>query len=161
DGDRRQRRPGADPVRPEAARAPARVADRPDHTDLPVARAARAAALPRSLPDPLRRAPPVPPALRRPRARGPPAGGGARVPGAARRAGPDRQEPLMASVLVTHADLPLGRRVVKVLWHDPAVQRVFALGEGPVPRAFGTYRVGTSPRLVYERIDLARQRTVA
>ena len=67
----------------------------------------------------------------------------------------------MSSVLVTHADLPIGRRVVKVLWHDPAVRRVIALGEGPVPRAFGTYRVGESPRLVYERIDLARQRTVA
>ena len=67
----------------------------------------------------------------------------------------------MTKVLVTHADLPLGRRIVKVLWHDPQVERVVALGEGAVPRAFGAYRVGISPRLVYERIDLARQRAVA
>jgi UDP-glucose 4-epimerase len=67
----------------------------------------------------------------------------------------------MANVLVTHADLPLGRRIVKVLWHDPEVERVVALGEGPVPRAFGTYRIGAAPRLVYERVDLARQRAVA
>lgn len=64
-------------------------------------------------------------------------------------------------VLVTHADLPLGRRIVKVLWHDPAVARIVALGEGAVPRSFDPYRIGAAPRLVYERIDLARQRAVS
>ena len=67
----------------------------------------------------------------------------------------------MSSVLITHADLPLGRRIVKVLWHDPAVERILALGEGAMPRAFGPYRTGATPRLVYERIDLARQRSVS
>jgi UDP-glucose 4-epimerase len=67
----------------------------------------------------------------------------------------------MANVLVTHSDLPLGRRIVKVLWHDAGVDRIVALGEGPPPRAFDGFRVGTTPRLVYERIDLARQRAVA
>jgi nucleoside-diphosphate-sugar epimerase len=67
----------------------------------------------------------------------------------------------MTGVLVTHADLPLGRRIVKVLWHDPTVSRIVALGEGAIPRAFNAYRAGSTPRLVYERIDLARQRSVS
>ena len=67
----------------------------------------------------------------------------------------------MNSVLVTHADLPLGLRIVKVLWHDPTVSRILALGEGAIPRAFNPYRAGVTPRLVYERIDLARQRSVS
>jgi hypothetical protein len=67
----------------------------------------------------------------------------------------------MKAVLVTHADLPLGRRIVKLLWHDPAIGRVVALGEGPAPRAFDAFRVGEQPRLVYERLDHARQRSVS
>jgi nucleoside-diphosphate-sugar epimerase len=67
----------------------------------------------------------------------------------------------MRNVLVTHADLPLGRRIVKVLWHDTGVDRIVAVGEGAVPRAFHPYRIGAAPRLVYERIDLARQRSVS
>lgn len=67
----------------------------------------------------------------------------------------------MTSVLVTHADLPLGRRIVKRLWHDPAVGQVLGVGEGPTPRAFDAYRVGSSPRLRYEQLDLARQREVS
>ena len=67
----------------------------------------------------------------------------------------------MRNVLVTHADLPLGRRIVKVLWHDAGVDRIVAVGEGAVPRAFQPYRIGAAPRLVYERIDLARQRSVS
>ena len=67
----------------------------------------------------------------------------------------------MKHVLVTHADLPLGRRIVKVLWHDPAVARILAVGEGPPPRAFQAYRTGAPPRLAYERVDLARQRSVS
>jgi nucleoside-diphosphate-sugar epimerase len=67
----------------------------------------------------------------------------------------------MKSVLITHADLPLGRRIAKVLWHDPTVSRILALGEGAIPRAFNSYRDGAPPRFVYERIDLARQRSVS
>ena len=67
----------------------------------------------------------------------------------------------MKSVLITHADLPLGRRIAKVLWHDPTVSRILALGEGAMPRAFHSYCDGATPRFVYERIDLARQRSVS
>lgn len=67
----------------------------------------------------------------------------------------------MKTVLVTHADLPLGRRIVKLLWHDAGVDRVIALGAGAMPRAFGTWSSGPAPRLVYERIDLARRRAVS
>ena len=67
----------------------------------------------------------------------------------------------MKAVLVTHADLPLGRRIVKLLWHAPDVGRIVALGEGPPPRAFDSFRVGEQPRLVYERLDHARQRSVS
>lgn len=67
----------------------------------------------------------------------------------------------MNGVLVTHADLPIGRRIVKLLWHDAGVERIVAVGEGPPPRAFDAFRIGTEPRLVYERLDHARQRSVA
>jgi UDP-glucose 4-epimerase len=67
----------------------------------------------------------------------------------------------MTRVLVTHADQPLGRRLVKVLWHDPSVERIVALGEGSLPRVFAGYKIGVEPRLVYERIDHARQRAVS
>jgi UDP-glucose 4-epimerase len=67
----------------------------------------------------------------------------------------------VSAVLVTHADLPLGRRIVKRLWHDPRVARVVALGEGPAPRAFDPFRVGERPRLVYERVDHARRRAMS
>lgn len=67
----------------------------------------------------------------------------------------------MANVLVTHADEPLGRRVVKVLWHDAGVGRIFALGSGPPPRAFDACRIGPQPRLLYDRVELARHRPVA
>jgi nucleoside-diphosphate-sugar epimerase len=67
----------------------------------------------------------------------------------------------MPNVLVTHADLPLGRRIVKVLWHDPSVGRIFAVGEGAAPRSFGTWQVGASPRLLYERLDVARHRSMS
>lgn len=67
----------------------------------------------------------------------------------------------MKAVLVTHADLPLGRRIVKLLWHEAGIGRIVALGEGPAPRAFDAFRVGAQPRLVYERLDHARQRSVS
>ena len=37
----------------------------------------------------------------------------------------------MTRILVTHADEPIGRRVVKNLYHDPDVEVIFALGSGP------------------------------
>jgi nucleoside-diphosphate-sugar epimerase len=61
-------------------------------------------------------------------------------------------------VLVTHADEPVGRRVVKTLFHDPEVARIFAVGEGPLPRAFERFRASSAPRLDYARSDLARHR---
>ncbi len=67
----------------------------------------------------------------------------------------------MPNVLVTHADEPLGRRIVKLLWHDERVGRLFAVGAGPPPRAFERFRIGAPPRLHYERVDLARHRPVA
>lgn len=67
----------------------------------------------------------------------------------------------MKAVVVTHADLPLGRRIVKLLWHEPGIGRLVAIGEGPPPRAFDALRAGTEPRLVYEQLDHARQRSIA
>lgn len=67
----------------------------------------------------------------------------------------------MKAVVVTHADLPLGRRIVKLLWHEPGIGRLVALGEGPAPHAFDAFRVGAQPRLVYERLDHARQRSMS
>ncbi len=67
----------------------------------------------------------------------------------------------MGGVLITHADQPLGRRIVKLLWHDADTPRIVALGEGPPPRAFDRFRIGAQPRLVYEQLDHARHRSVA
>ena len=64
----------------------------------------------------------------------------------------------MRSVLVTHADEPLGRRVVKRLFHDPQVRHVLAAGDGPAPRAFDAYFAGATPRVGYARVDLAKHR---
>ena len=52
----------------------------------------------------------------------------------------------MPNVLVTHSDEPLGRRVVKLLWHDERIGRIFALGSGAAPRAFDTFRAGMPQR---------------
>ena len=35
----------------------------------------------------------------------------------------------MTNVLVTHADEPIGRRVVKTLFHDPSVATILATGD--------------------------------
>ena len=132
-----------------------------DHADLPVARAARPAALPRPLPDRLRRAAALPRALRaRGRRRRAPRAL-PRQPGAPRRAAAGRSEPLMSNVLVTHADEPIGRRIVKLLFHDERVGAIFAVGDGPPPRAFDRFLAGGEPRLRYARVDLAQHRPVA
>jgi nucleoside-diphosphate-sugar epimerase len=67
----------------------------------------------------------------------------------------------VTSLLVTHADEPLGRRVVKTLVHDPEVNAVLAVGSGPPPRAFDHFLAASPPRLLYARADLARHRSVS
>jgi nucleoside-diphosphate-sugar epimerase len=66
----------------------------------------------------------------------------------------------MSRVLVTHADEPIGRRIVKQLVHDAEVETILALGDGPPPRAFDRFLAGAPPRLSYARIDLAKHRPV-
>lgn len=67
----------------------------------------------------------------------------------------------MSRVLVTHADEPIGRRLVKQLFHDPRVEEILALGGGPVPRAFARFLAPGGPRTTYARVDLAKHRPVA
>jgi len=67
----------------------------------------------------------------------------------------------MRRVLVTHADSPIGRRVVKLLCHDEGVDFVLAVGAGPPPRAFDRYLTGPGPRFDYARVDLAKYRPVS
>jgi nucleoside-diphosphate-sugar epimerase len=67
----------------------------------------------------------------------------------------------MPNVLVTHSDEPLGRRVVKLLWHDERIGRIFALGSGAAPRAFDAFRSGVPPRFDYAPVDLARHRPMS
>ena len=64
----------------------------------------------------------------------------------------------MSRVLVTHADEPLGRRVVKRLFHDPRIGTLLATGEGPTPRAFEPLLAGTETRVHYARASLGRHR---
>ena len=67
----------------------------------------------------------------------------------------------MTRVLVTHADEPMGRRIVKTLYHDPDVETIMAVGDGPAPRSFDRFLAGTEPRVVYARVDLAKHRPVS
>lgn len=67
----------------------------------------------------------------------------------------------MKRVLVTHADEPIGRRVVKTLFHDERVGHVLALGHGPPPRAFDRFLAGETPQVEYARVDLAKHRPVS
>jgi hypothetical protein len=67
----------------------------------------------------------------------------------------------MANLLVTHADQPIGRRVVKTLFHDKDVGTILALGDGPVPRSFDRFVEGPNPRLFYACLDLAKHRPVS
>jgi nucleoside-diphosphate-sugar epimerase len=64
----------------------------------------------------------------------------------------------MHRVLVTHADEPIGRRVVKTLFHDESVETILAVGHGPPPRAFDLFLGGSEPRVEYARVDLAKHR---
>lgn len=67
----------------------------------------------------------------------------------------------MTHILVTHADEPIGRRVVKTLFYDTAVSAIFALGDGPPPRSFDSFLGGGNPRVIYSRVDLAKHRPVS
>ncbi len=67
----------------------------------------------------------------------------------------------MSNVLVTHADEPIGRRVVKTLYHDPEVETILALGDGKPPRSFDPFLAGSQPRVFYSRVDLAKHRPVS
>jgi UDP-glucose 4-epimerase len=67
----------------------------------------------------------------------------------------------VSRVLVTHADEPIGRRVVKTLYHDPQVEAIVAVGAGPAPRSFDRFLAGTEARVTYARVDLAKHRPVA
>jgi nucleoside-diphosphate-sugar epimerase len=67
----------------------------------------------------------------------------------------------MPKVAVSHADEPLGRRIVKTLVHDDAVEVVLAVGNGPPPRAFDRFLAASPPKLCYARADLARHRSVS
>lgn len=64
----------------------------------------------------------------------------------------------MKRVLVTHADEPIGRRVVKTLYHDEGVQAILAAGLGPPPRAFDRFVTAADSRVQYVRVDLAKHR---
>jgi nucleoside-diphosphate-sugar epimerase len=66
----------------------------------------------------------------------------------------------MARILVTHADEPIGRRIVKTLYHDAEVESILALGSGAPPRGFDSFLSGTRPRVTYARVDLAKHRPV-
>lgn len=66
----------------------------------------------------------------------------------------------MTRILVTHADEPIGRRVVKNLYHDRDVEAIFALGAGPPPREFDAYLASSEPSFCYTRLDLAKHRPV-
>ncbi len=65
----------------------------------------------------------------------------------------------MKNVLVTHADDPIGRRIVKALIHDERIGNILAIGEGPAPRAFDRFIAATPPRFSYGRVDLAKHRS--
>lgn len=67
----------------------------------------------------------------------------------------------MTNVLVTHADEPLGRRIVKTLYFDGRIGSILAVGDGPPPRAFDRFLAGSPARVVYARLDLAKHRPVA
>ena len=62
----------------------------------------------------------------------------------------------MTRILVTHADEPIGHRVVKNLYHDPDVEVIFSLGSGPVPRKFDAFLAGSNPKVTYTRLDTSR-----
>ena len=71
---------------------------------------------------------------------------------------PDRT--VRRNVLVTHADAPIGRRLIKALFYDDRVDRILAVGAGPPPNAFDRFLASPKQRVAYARVDLARHRSV-
>jgi len=57
-------------------------------------------------------------------------------------------------ILVTHADTPLGQRLVKRLFHDRAVALIHALGDDPAPGAFDWFLAAAGARFRYSQVDL-------
>jgi len=60
----------------------------------------------------------------------------------------------MRRVLVTHVESPVGRRVVKALFHDPEVALALGVGTEPEPSYLAPYR----GKIAYQRLDLAKAR---
>lgn len=67
----------------------------------------------------------------------------------------------MSSVMVTHADEPIARRIVKRLFYDPNVRHVLGVGSGPAPRGFDRFLADPRGRFAYVRSQLARHRPVS
>ncbi len=67
----------------------------------------------------------------------------------------------MRHLLVTHADDPIGRRIVKQLYHDERIENLLAVGQGPAPRAFDSFLAEAPARFSYARADLAKHRPVS
>ena len=63
---------------------------------------------------------------------------------------------MMRCVMVTHADEPIGRRIVKRLFHDEGVRHVLAVGTGAAPRAFDRFLADPEGRFQYLRSVLSR-----
>ena len=64
-------------------------------------------------------------------------------------------------LIVTHADSPIGRRLIKSLYHDPEVERVLAMGVGPPPRSFDRFLNSPHRRVSYARVDLTKHRPMS
>ena len=60
----------------------------------------------------------------------------------------------MRRVLVTHIESPVGRRLVKALYHDPDVALVVGIGTEAEPTFLAPYR----GKIAYQRLDLAKAR---
>lgn len=69
-------------------------------------------------------------------------------------------QPEKRSVLVTHADEPLGRRLVKHLYFDEAVDHIVAVGARRPPSSLDRF-LAESARVDYVEVDLKRHRQVA
>lgn len=68
---------------------------------------------------------------------------------------------MTAGVLVTHADEPIGRRIVRTLFYDARVGRVLGVGSAPAPRAFDRFLADPAGRFAYLRSSLSRHRAVS
>lgn len=66
----------------------------------------------------------------------------------------------MARILVTHADAPLGQRIVKSAYHDPGIERILAVGRGAAPRAFAAF-LADPGRIHYTRTRLDRHHALS